>query len=263
MRPIPLPFAPAAWPHALRPAADALWRFHQALREPLAHGDTEGFFREESARASEAQHLRVIPSAVAARAYEACREHGIPLTLLGEQVRASARFARPIRFETAADLHDFVQRWAGSHALLLARLAAQTGSWRERPISEFAKALFLTSRLCAMREDLKRDRVFIPLNDLRIPLDQLRAGAVDEAVQRLLWKQTVRIRDAYGACQMLGRDLSGWPRRAFKKTWLGGLYLVTTVERRGYDVWSKPFALSGIARRQIQLQALFGKTSFR
>jgi len=267
---LPQPFGDAAWPKALQPAAEALWHWHLSLRAPHlgAEGGEGGtvYFDEERTRAAAGEPVRVVPASVAEAAYAACKSHALPLELLAEQVAASARFSGAIRFATSAELHTFVQQWAGSHARLLARLAGHKGSWQLPHVDELARAYFLTGRLVYLPEDLARDHLFIPLDEMQkagVSLDQLREGTVDEALKRLFWKQTVRIRDAFAHGQNLVKDLSGRQRRVFKRWWLGGIYILTEFERRGYDVWSRPITLSTVRRMQVRMQALVGKTSFR
>lgn len=210
--------------------------------------------------------LRVISGDISDGAYAACSQHHLPLGLLADQVRVAARFTQPLRFEGALDLDRFAQQWAGSHAMLLARLAGLKGRWQQQPIGELAKAFFLTGCLCDLERDLARDRVFVPMADLQqfgVSMDHLRQGVMSDAMRRLLWKQTVRIRDAFARGLAIGNDLAGWQRRAFRKHWLGGLYLLAEIEGRKYDLWTRPFTLSRWRRTQLQLQVLTGKTSFR
>lgn len=228
--------------------------------------DAAVFLEEEAARVESGKPLRVIPGDICDGAYAACSKHRLPVSLLADQVRVAARFTQPLRFEGASDLDRFAQQWVGSHAMLLARLAGQKGRWQRRPIGELAKAFFLTGRLCDLKRDLARDRVFFPIADLRqfgVSIDHLRQGVMSDAMQRLLWKQTVRIRDAFARGLAIGNDLAGWQRRVFRKHWLGGLYLLAEIEARKYDLWTRPFTLPRWRRAQLQLQALTGKTSFR
>lgn len=267
---LPQPFNGTVWAKALRPAAESLWHWHLHLAEPLVdarqQADLEAFFEEESARAEAGESLRILPQPVAEAAYETCRAHNLPRALLADQVKASASLLTAMRFEAYADLQGFMQGWVGSQGRLLARLAGHKGSWQLPLVDELARAFFLTGRLAYLPDDLARDRLFIPLDEMQhagVSLEQLHAGEVDEAMRRLLWKQTVRIRDAFAQGQALAKDLSGWQRRAFKRWWLGGLELVNQIERRDYDVWSQPFAISSVQRFRIHLQALVGRTSFR
>ncbi len=267
---LPQPFNETVWTKALRPAAWALWQWHLHLAEPVVEGrqmaDLDAFFGEESTRAEAGQTLRVLPQPVAEATYEACRAHNLPRALLADQVKASAGFLTTMQFETYAAMQGFIQQWAGSHGRLLARLAEHKGSWQLPLVDELTRAFFLTGRLVHLPEDLSRDRLFIPLDEMRhagVSLEQLRAGEVDEAMRRLLWKQTVRVRDAFAQGQPLARDLSGWQRRVFKRWWLGGLELINEIERRDYDVWSQPLTITSVQRLRVRLQALVGRTSFR
>ncbi len=247
---------------AQREAAAALWAFYRALDAPRPGVPVAA----EVQQCEAGEVLEIIPPAVATRAYEVCRLHRLDRALLAEQVRAAAYLVPPVRFTTAAELLTFVRLRCGAHAQLLAHLAGQRGRFRTQGTQEFAKALFLTNRLCYLVQDLAEDRLFLPLSELaqfEVSEAQLMEGRMEEGARRLLWKQAVRIRDAYGACQRLGHDLNGWPRRQFRRHWMEGLYLLSVVEKRKFDVWTKPAALSGTQRLQMRWQILVGKTSFR
>ena len=267
---LPQPFNETVWTKELQPAARALWQWHLHLAEPVVHRRGEGgwdaFFEEESIQAEAGRSLRILPQTVAEAAYEACRVHNLPRAFLADQVKASVRFLTAIRFETYATMHAFIQQWASSHGRLLALLAGHKGSWQRPLVDELTRAFFLTGRLVHLPDDLARDRLFIPLDEIRyagVSLEQLRAGEVDEAMRRLLWKQTVRVRDAFAQGEPLAKDLSGWQRRVFKQWWLGSLELINQIERRDYDVWSQPLTISSVQRFRVRLQALAGRTSFR
>ncbi|NBC16369.1 MAG: squalene/phytoene synthase family protein, partial [Bacteroidetes bacterium] len=127
--------------------------------------------------------------------------------------------------------------------------------------------IFLTRCLARLPQDLARDRLFLSLDELAqagVTVEQLRAGRVDEPLRKLLWKRSVRARDALGQAQSLVRDLAHRRRRwAFKRVWLGTLEVLAQIEDRGYDVWTEPITLSLRARWRVRLQALVGKAGFR
>ncbi len=95
---LPQPFDETAWSKALKPAVQALWRWHLSLKTPSHHAyagaDQQAFFEEESARAEAGQPLRILPRPVAEAAYAACRMHNLPLALLAEQACRLKRTAR-------------------------------------------------------------------------------------------------------------------------------------------------------------------------
>ena len=82
-------------------------------------------------------------------------------------------------------------------------------------------------------------------------------------MRKVLWRQLVRARDALGQGQSYIRDLERPYRGRSKRVWLGALEVLRTIERREYDVWSKPIHLSGVRRAQLGIYALIGKLAFR
>lgn len=268
---LPRPFD-AEWGTGRRPAAQALWSFHAALTTPSLPVDpddraaVETLFDDERARAEAGEPLYVVPEPVWTAAYAACRDHDLDRELLGAQVEAARKFVGPARFETASTLDTFIRLWAASHARLLAGLAGLQYSTQRKRVDEFARGFFLLGRLRRLPNDLTADRLFLPMEDLRwadVSVAQLRDGAVTEGMRRLLWKQSVRVRDALAQGQPLINDLSFRRRYALKYYWMGALALLNELERRDYDLWSEPLGLSWIRRLQVWLQVVFGRTSPR
>ena len=164
---------------------------------------------------------------------------------------------------TMQDLLDYTDQVLGSHALLLARLAGERSNWVEKPVREFARATFLTRRLCQLKHDLARGHLWIPraiMEQARVDRKTLEEGSPTPEVRRLLWKQVVLIRDAYASCRTLTTDLSGWLRRRFRIYWTHGVHLLALIEARRFDVWSKPVMLSGLRRAHLYWQVYVGKS---
>lgn len=266
---LPRPFYGRPFPWRLRDDARALWDWHAGLARadvPALDGhDLTAFFEAECDSAEAGEPLRSMPEDVSRRAYRACEEHALPRGLLIEQVMPARRLQASLRFETADDLEVFVRRWATPLALLLARLAGAGHSWQERPLHELARGFFLAGRLARLPQDVVQDRLFIPTEDLEqagVSLDKLRSGEMDEDVRRLLWKQTVRVRDALAQGQQaLVSELPGRYARALKRSWLGALEVLNEIERRSYDLWSASLQLSTFRRVQVRLQALLGRAA--
>ena len=271
----PRPFYRLPWWGMEREAAQALWHWHAALTTPAAPRldgeDLTAYFEAEKASAAAAEPLKVIPEFVWRGAYEACETHDLPLALLARQVGAARRFERErIRFPDASALDAFLRHWVLPHGLLLANLAGAGHSWQERPVFELARGFFLTGRLLRLPRDLRADRLFFPRADLEqygVPIRTLREGpdedqAPREDVQRLLWKLSVRARDALAQGQeALGRELPrrhAWGLRCY---WLGALSMLSQLEKRNYDVWKAP--VTGLAwwrRANVYVQAVLGRT---
>ncbi len=267
---IPQPFSEASWPKSLRDDARALWDWHLALTRPdvpaLDGSDLLAFLEAERSRAEEGKPLRIVPESEAQAAYRVCEKHLISRTHLGSQIVGSRVFAEPARFDTAAALHTFIGSWAVAHGTALAGLAGAAHSWQLPFVGRLATGFFLTGRILNLPTDMKQDRLFIPLADLeqhRVSEDRLRQGEVDESVRKLLWKQLVRARDAFAQGLPLAREVSPRTGRTVKKWVLGALEVLNEVERRDYDVWSKPVILRADQRFLVALQSRFGRVTFR
>ena len=274
---LPKPFSEDPWRADVRAGAEALWAWHLALQEAaewvpagqtdVGHdGDVRGRFERARERILAGEGVEVVPEPVWKAAYDACRAHRIPLDLLADQAAAAARFAGPIRFADRESFHAFIEGWAMPLGEALVRLAGARGSWQHGQARELARAFFLTGRLADLPRDLARDRLFIPQTDLEgadVRLDQLRQGRIDGAVRKLLWKQVVRARDAFAQGQPLVHELPRRHARALKRWLLGGLEWLGEIERRSYDVWTSPVALSSFRKAQVRFQAQFGRATFR
>jgi phytoene synthase len=268
---LPRPFYDQ-WSRSRRPAAHALWRWHSALSDPQPLGTNgtetaqEAFFDEERTRAEAGEPMRVLREPVWAEAYEACAAHDLDRSLLAAQVEAARRLCGETRFETSAALKRFVGLWAVPHGRLLAGLAGVNLSVQLNYVDELARGFFHLAHLLRLPLDLEEGRLFVPLETLRqrdVTVGQLRRGEVDEAVQGLLWKESVRVRDALAQGRPLISVLSLRHRFALKRFWVGALELLNELERRDYDLWTHPPELSLFRRVQVYLQTLLGRSVSR
>ena len=266
---LPRPFS-SDWPPSAREAAQALWQWHAALVRPQTIGSNgttgavDTFFEEEQRRAAAGEPMRMVRERVWQRAYDVCESHDLDRAWLAEQVGAAQRLQSTVRFESNADLKAFVQAWAVPHGRLLGGLAEADNSWQVRYLDELSRAFFHLGRLLTLPHDLDAGRLFLPLEDLRrndVSLTQLREGTVTEGVRKLLWKESIRVRDALAQGQPLLKELGLWHRLMVKRWWLGALEMLQEIERRDYDLWSRPPTLSLLRRTQVYLQTLFGRAA--
>ncbi|WP_022836771.1 squalene/phytoene synthase family protein [Salisaeta longa] len=255
------------WPAAQQPAATALWAWHSALARPQAVGGDgafgfdDHFFADEAERAAAGDALQLLPAGVAQPAYEACAAHGLDRALLARQVRAARHLHGRTRFATAADLNAFVHDWAVAHGHLLAGLAGHK-RFARNPVAELSRGFFLLGRLLQLPDDLDDDRLFIPeaeLDQHGVRDVRLVDGRMNEDVRRLLWKQSVRIRDALGQGQLVLRDVDWRLRFHLKRYWLGALAHLDALEAAGFDVWAYRPLLPWYQHVQIHVQAFFGR----
>ena len=232
-----------------------------AARDPAA------CFEEEAERVlARDPGLRIVPEGIAKAALASCEAAGLPHALLAEQVRASQVFVGSVRFPDGRAVNTFIEGWACPHARLLACLAGISGSWQYPYVDELARGFFWTGRLMTLKRDLAQDRLFVPEADLAqhgVPVEQLEEGRVDEPMKRLLWKQTIRAKQAFALAEPLVQEISRRQAHTLKRWWMGALEVLHEIRRREYDLWKAPITLSVRHRVQVRFQARFGRTSFR
>lgn len=262
----------SGWSSSLSEAAQAFWHWHLSLADaaPVTPNgqDTKmaDFFDEERRRAQSGEPMRLLRKPVWEAAYAACERHDLSRNLLAVQVDGARRLQGRVRFADTPDLDGFLQRWAVPLARLLAGLLGFDRKWNLVHVDELGRGFFFVGRLMQLPEDLDADRLFIPEADLEqtgVTLDQLREGRVDENMRKLLWKQSIRARDAMGQGQGLIRDLPLRYRLLLKRWWIAALEMLKEIERRDYDVWTETPELSWLRRAQVNLLTVFGKAATR
>ena len=264
------PFYHDGWSSAQREAAQALWKWHQSLREPIYPAldgpDLTAYFEAEREKAEAAEPLHVVPEDVWKPAYQACREQDLPHDLLALQVAGARQVIPPVRFDNRPALQAFLRRWTFPHGRLLAQMADAAYTWQLPLVDELIQGFFLTGRLVYLPREMADDRVFFPRSEREqygVSLEGLQAGRLDEGMRRFMWKQIVRARDHFGQGHALLKDLSGRRARALRRWWMRGMELLAEIERRNYDVWSEPLEISRWQRWRIQGLALIGRTQMR
>lgn len=263
---LPRPFYETPFRGAAREAAQALWAFHLALDRTAARGEPPSAYEAAAAGVLAGETPALLPAEVGRAAIEAAAAHDLPLERLADQVLQAGRLDGGIRFPDAAALAAFTDGWAGAHGQLLAYLGGARLMLQERLVRELARGFFLVGRLAYLPDDLAQDRLFIPEDVLAqsgVTLEDLRAGRHDAAMQRLLWKQAVRARDALAQGLPLVDDLPRREARGLRAHWLGALEVLRLLEAQGYDVWSKPVRLGPVSRLALRLQLVFGRRAGR
>jgi phytoene synthase len=107
-------------------------------------------------------------------------------------------------------------------------------------------ALQLTNFWQDVAVDLARDRIYLPLEDLRrfnYALDDLRAQRTDERWRQLMAFEVSRTREYFEKGQSLPERVAPEVRRQLRLTWLGGMTILAKIESVDYDVFRRRPAL--------------------
>lgn len=261
------------WPLGQRAAAQALWDWHSGLAQaqPLSTNgqSTSGaaFYEEEKERALQGEPMRLLREEIWRPAYRVCEEYDLSHALLADQVQGARVLQGRLRFEESSELNDFLRAWVIPLSRLLAGLAGIDQKWHLSKIDELGRGFFFVGHLAQLPSDLAQNQLFIPMDDLEqagVTVEQLREGHVGDDMRRLLWKQSIRARDALGQGQPLIQDVPSWRLRfALKRWWLGALEILAEIENSEYDVWSDPPELTFLHKARVYLQSFFGKAATR
>jgi len=103
-------------------------------------------------------------------------------------------------------------------------------------------ALQLTNFWQDIAVDLARDRIYLPLEDLRrfnYSLDDLHAECVDERWRQLMAFEVLRTRELFEKGRPLSERVTAELRRQLRLTWLGGMRVLAKIASVGYDVFRR------------------------
>jgi phytoene synthase len=260
------PFYLDPWKGDHMEAARSIWDWHLAIHEAALNSSGRRVdFEVEAKMVRSDLSSSVIDDELTARIRATALAFGMDADDFVRQVVAAERYAGPIRFADFGELREFVDSWIGPVARQLAAIAGLSGFLHARSVAALGEGFFLLGVLLDLPQDLARDHVFIPGDELRafaVSDEQLKGCPPDDQVRKLVWKQCVRIRDSFATALPLSQDL---PRRysvGFRRWWLGGLEIIHAIERRNFDVCSAPVQLSLYHRAQARFQARFARVSF-
>lgn len=194
---------------------------------------------------------------------DTARRYGVSRDDLDDVARGCEQDLTVTRYETWDDLRGYCYLVASAVGLACLPVFGLKGDLEAaRPFAvDLGLAMQLTNIIRDVREDLARDRVYLPQVDLRrfgVTEDALREGRVDAAWRAFCAFQVARARLLFRS----GARLAPLVRRRSRvcPLALAALYtaVLDEVERAGYDVFSARVSL-GAARKLGLLGLSFGR----
>lgn len=189
---------------------------------------------------------------------DVARRFGIDRALCDELVVGVAMDLDTRRYATFADTRRYCYRVASVVGLVCLRLFGCHDPAAEAPAVDLGLAMQLTNICRDVGEDLARDRIYLPQDELErfgVREAALRGGVVDDAFRACLAFQVARAREHFARGRAL---LPLLPRRARAcPAALAGGYeaLLRRIEARGYDVLHGRVALSRVAKLRVVVGA--------
>lgn len=179
--------------------------------------------------------------------------HGLPTEPFHDLLAA---LRREVQGETHvmgsfAELLEHCRRVANPIGRIMLGLVGQSDAERRARSDDVCTALQLTKLWQDVADDVARQRVAIPQDDLdRHPgsRDVLRTGKVNEGFRQLMAFEVERTRHFFLRGLPLGRLLPGRLGRELRVIVHGGLAVLARIERAGFDVFS---ARPALGRRDL------------
>jgi phytoene synthase len=236
-------------PAEQRRAIIAVWDFCRAVDDavdedgPVAAGSPTGrpaiaFWREELARAFDGR----TPTTAQGRGLQPfITPFDLPRQAFEDVIDGVAMDLDTTRYQTFDDLFEYCRRVASAVGLICIRIFGCTSQRACEYALNLGVALQLTNILRDVKDDLRRGRVYLPLDDVRAcgcTVDDLAAGSVTGPVRRLIEFECRRAREFY----QRAKDAlpPGDRKRLVAAEIMRAVYFetLTRIERSGHDVFT-------------------------
>jgi phytoene synthase len=254
-------------PPAKRPAVHALYGFARWVDDIIDEGTGPADPAGQSRVLDEVEALLVAPAAtghgvddppVVSALRDAMRRWDLPLSHLVDFLASMRMDLTVTEYETFADLERYM--WGSAAVIGLLMLPVL------QPVSPVAVAapyaadlgvaFQLTNFLRDVGDDLRRGRIYLPMESLRrhgVDRARLERGVVDGPIRRLLADEIARTREIYRSAapgvRLLSPDSRDCVRTALR------LYgaILSEIERSGYRVLDRRVAVSRRQRAQVAI----------
>jgi len=160
-------------------------------------------------------------------------------------------------YETFNDLYNYCYKVAGVVGLIMLKIFGTKDNRAEKYALDLGIAMQLTNIIRDIKEDFERGRVYIPQQELKqfgVTQEHLSKSKVDENFKTLLKFQINRARQYYANCEK-GMNLIDNKGSRFVALCMKEIYaaILGTIERNGYDVFSKRSYVDGLSKIHIAL----------
>ena len=192
---------------------------------------------------------------------ETVRRHDIPQDLL---VRLLSAFKSDVTTRRYATFRD-VLRYCTNSANPVGRLVLMLFGYRDEKLFEYSDSICTALQLANFWQDvtvdLDKDRVYLPLEDLRrfdVSEQELFSRSFTPAVRNLMKFQVFRTREYFDGGRPLldavGRNL----KLELRLTWRGGMKILRKIENAGYDVLKERPRLSKKDKLMLLIRSMGG-----
>jgi squalene synthase HpnC len=241
------PVASILMPKRLVPAVEAIYAFARSADDLADEGDATPAERL-AALAAYGQALDGIENGelqedpMFRRLAGVIKQYRLPLQPLRDLLSAFRQDIVTTRYAGFEALLDYCSRSANPVGLLMLSLYGAAGERNVRDSDAICSALQLINFLQDVAIDRKKDRIYIPLDDLAsygVDPAQLDRGLADQRWRALMAFEIARARALMLGGAPLAKRLPGrigWELRLVVQ---GGLRILDRIEHAGYDVFTR------------------------
>jgi squalene synthase HpnC len=174
----------------------------------------------------------------------ACR---LPVQLFHDLLSAFRQDVRVKRYATWSEVLDYCTRSANPVGRLVLRIGGYDHPQLDRESDAVCTALQLTNFWQDLERDWRHGRLYVPADDLEAT--GAREEDLDARRMTVEWRATLarvaaRTRALFDEGKAIADHVHGRLKWELRLTWLGGLRILETLERRGFDVFDGRPALT-------------------
>ena len=257
------PVASIFIPRNLRPHVAAIYAFARAADDMADEGDgppadrLERLDRWESrldaCYRGDPEHPVFVALA------DTVRRYGIPRKPLADLLEAFRMDVTRTRYERFEDLMEYCRHSANPIGYLVLTIFGKAGERNVELSDLICTALQLTNFWQDMSLDLKKGRLYVPLEDLaRFGYTEYDLGhaVTDDRFRRLMEFEVSRTREMFRTGKELLNHVGGPLRFELLLTYRGGMAILDAIEKQGYAVLSERPVLSAWDKISIGLSAM-------
>ncbi len=185
----------------------------------------------------------------------------IPVELFQNLLCAFRSDVTTHRYGTFDELLGYCENSANPIGRLMLLLFNYRGEATMELSDSICTALQLTNFWQDVSVDLKKDRVYIPLEDIRefgYSEEELLQRNAQPAFKDLMCYQVDRTREMFIEGKPLLTEVGSDLRMELRLTWKGGMRILRKIEEADYNVLARRPAISAFDKISLLLQGLFG-----
>jgi phytoene synthase len=193
---------------------------------------------------------------------ETVRNLELPVRLLRDLLDAFRQDCRVRRYESWDDVLGYCRLSANPVGRLMLRLFGHADEHKDLLSDSICTALQLANFWQDVAVDLRKDRIYIPLEDLRcfgVTEADLAQGRMHDGLRALMHELVARTRRMFEDGRPLLLALQGRLGMEIRAVWLGGRRVLDRIETRGCDVFTSRPRLTRWDRTATITRALVGR----